>query len=407
LWIVVAGVLAAACGTPAPEQTAAPAPEFKVARKFLYPEQFAPGRPYTPGVLVGDTLYVAGQVSLDPKSREQPASVEDQTRLAMDNIGHVLRAAGMDYGNLVTCHVQLDDMENYKAMNEVYGSYYQDGHYPARTTLQMPGLPGGSHLEITCTAYADKSRIEVVRPPEGSTAPAMGPYSPAVWAGDTLYVSGQGGRDPKTNQVSEVIEEQAKQTLDTIGVLLKAAGLEHKNAVFVNLYYLGPENYAKINTVYKDYFEFGNAPARASFCLARLPGTISTEITFIAARDLRKTGRVVPQTMKPSPTASPGTIHGDTLYLAAKSSPGSGDELEAQFRGAMAELLKSLQVAGMGFENAVSANVYLKDLADMDRMNELFREYFPNDPPVRTTVQVREEGPREKVKVEVALIAVR
>ena len=61
----------------------------------------------------------------------------------------------------------------------------------------------------------------------------------------------------------------------------------------------------------------------------------------------------------------------------------------------------------MGFENVVSANVYLKDLADMPRMTELFREYFPNNQPVRTTVQVVEDGPRAKALEEVALIAVR
>ena len=61
--------------------------------------------------------------------------------------------------------------------------------------------------------------------------------------------------------------------------------------------------------------------------------------------------------------------------------------LESQFRQSMQYQLDSLKLAGMGFENVVSANVYLKDLADMPRMTELFREYFPNNQPVRTTVQ--------------------
>lgn len=175
--IVVLTALALGCAPEAPE---AEGPSFKVERKFIYPQEFPSGKPYSPGVLVGETLYIAGQVSLDPQTREQPSTIEDQTHMAMKNMGYVLRDAGMDYDNVVTCHVQLDDMDDYQGMNKVYGSYYTSGRYPARTTLEFPALPSDSRLEITCIAYGDKSKIEVVRPEEGKTPAAMGPYSPAV-----------------------------------------------------------------------------------------------------------------------------------------------------------------------------------------------------------------------------------
>ena len=393
-----------ASGPEAPTETA---PAFKVERQFIYPPEFPPGKPYSPGVLVGDTLYIAGQVSLDPQTREQPETIEDQTHMAMNNMGHVLRAAGMDYDNVVTCHCQLADMDDYAGMNAVYGSYYTEGRYPARTTLEFPGLPSDSRLEITCIAFRDKSRIEAVRPPEGATPAAMGPYSPAVWAGDTLYLSGQGGRNPKTNKIDPTIEGQTKQTLDTVGEILKAAGLGFENAVMVNPYYLGPENYAKLNSVYRNYFELGQATARASFCLSRLPGTISTEITFIATRNLKTKGRVIPHGGRPSHTAVPGMLDGDTLYLSGQSAPGAGDDIESQFREAVESRRTLLNLAGMDFENVVSTNVYLKNLDDMPKMTEIYRGYFANNPPVRTTLQVIQGGPREKVLVEFALIAVR
>ena len=62
-------------------------------------------------------------------------------------MGHVLRAAGMDYGNVVSCHVQLADMTSYKAMNKVYGTSFGPVHFPARTTLEFPGLPNGANIE--------------------------------------------------------------------------------------------------------------------------------------------------------------------------------------------------------------------------------------------------------------------
>ena len=399
-------LLCVGCG---PRSDAPPeaGPAFKVERQFIYPSEFPPGKPYSPGVLVGDTLYIAGQVSLDPQTREQPETIEDQTHMAMKNMGYVLRDAGMDYDNVVTCHCQLADMDDYAGMNAVYGSYYKGGRYPARTTLEFPGLPSDSRLEITCIAFRDKSRIEAVTPPEGATPKAMGPYSPAVWAGDTLYLSGQGGRNPKTNEIDPTIEGQTKQTLDTVGEILKAAGLGFENTVMVNPYYLGPENYAKLNSVYKDYFELGQASARASFCLSRLPGTISTEITFIATRNMKTKGRVIQHGRRPSHTAVPGMLDGDTLYLSAKSAPGAGDDIESQFRESIESRLRLLQLAGMGFENVVSTNVYLKNLDDMPKMTEIYREYFPNNPPVRTTLQVVQGGRRDKVLEEFSLIAVR
>ena len=407
-WIIIPILAALGLGCGAEE--AAPeanAPVFKVERRFIYPDEFPAGKPYSPGVLVGDYLYMAGQVSLDPQTREQPATIEDQTHMVMKNMGYVLRDAGMDYDNVVTCHVQLDDMDNYKGMNEVYGSYYTSGRYPARTTLEFPGLPSDSHVEITCVAYADSSKIKVVRAEEGKTPAAMGPYSPAVWAGDRLYLSGQGGRNPQTNEIDPTIEGQTKQTLENIGTILKAAGLGFENTVMVNPYYLGHDNYGKLNSVYREYFDLGRPSARGSFCLSRLPGTISVEITFIATRNLQKKGRVLPHGRRPSHTAVPATIDGNTMYFAAKSAQGAGDDVESQFRASMEHWSRVLKLAGMGFENVVSTNVYLKDLADMPKMTEVFREYFPDNPPVRTTVQVIEDGSRAKVREEISMVAVR
>ncbi|MFN7918928.1 MAG: RidA family protein [Bryobacteraceae bacterium] len=369
--------------------------QFQVERKFLYPDAFAAGRPYSPGVLAGKALYIAGQIDKDPKTGAQPEGIAAQTRMAMNNVGHVLRAAGMDFSNLVTCHVQLADMNQYKEMNEVYGSYFSAGEYPARTTLEFAGLPGGAKIEVSCIAYADKSKIVGVKPPEGSIPAAMGPYRSAVWAGDTLYVSGSGGRQPKTNELAETIEGQTKQTMENIGEILKAAGLTYKDAVFANVYFMDPQQgkgptYGSLNSVYRNSFALGTAPSRASFCVSRLPGAIRVEMTFIATRDRKNKGRVVPDSAGPSPTSSNGgVLDGDTLYTSGKS--GSGGTLEAQMRDSLASIQGILKLAGMDLRHVVDAHVYLKDGGQMEAMNAIFREYFPRNPPARTTVQVFQE----------------
>ncbi len=366
--------------------------QLRVKRKFIYPKEFAAGRPYTPGVLAGETLYISGQIDKDPQTGAQPKGIAEQTRLAMNNVGHVLRAAGMDFGNVVSCHVQLIDMGQYKEMNEVYGSFFGPDHYPARTTLEFPGLPGGANIEVTCIAYADKSRISIVTPPAGSIPAAMGPYRSAIFAGDTLYVSGSGGRQPKTNELDATTEGQTRQTMENIGQILATAGLQHKDAVFANVYFLDPNGlkggtYGKLNSVYKDSFALGSAPSRASFCVSKLPGTIGVEITLIATRDRKNKGRVIPASAALSPTSSNGgVLDKDTLYTSAKS--GTGATLEAQMRDSMESIRDILKLAGMDLGNIVDTHVYLKDLSQMEAMNAIFREYFPHHPPARTTVQV-------------------
>ncbi len=92
-------------------------------------------------------------------------------------MGYVLNEAGMAYRNVVTCHTYLADMGNYQTMNKVYGSYFEAGSYLARTTLEMPGLPGGAEIEVSCIAYADRSRIRVVTPRDRSAPVTKNPLS--------------------------------------------------------------------------------------------------------------------------------------------------------------------------------------------------------------------------------------
>ena len=365
---------------------------YTVGRTFIYPREFRTGQPYAPGVLVGETLYLSGQIGAHPQTAEQPEGLAAQTRMAMDNVGHVLRAAGMDYANVVSCHVQLADMNRYAEMNDVYGGYFGPSHYPARTTLEFPGLPDGAEIEVTCIAYADASRIAVVSPPAGAIPTAMGPYRPAVWAGDTLYVSGSGGRHPRTNALDPTIEGQTQQTMETIGQILSAAGLEHEDAVFANVYFLDPDayrgpTYGQLNSVYKNFFTLGLAPSRASFPVSNLPGSISVEITFIATRDRARKGRVVPDYAGPSPTSSNGgVLAGETLYTSGKS--GSGDTVDAQMRNSLESIRDILTLAGMDMGHVVDAHLYLQDLGQMDAVDAVFQEYFPGNPPARTTLQV-------------------
>ncbi len=401
--LALAALLAFGCGS-APESEAPAAPEGRVEmeRRIIQPEGFAAGSPFSPGVMAGETLYIAGQVGRDPATGEHPESIADQTRNAMNGVGAVLEAAGLTFSHLVSCHVQLTDMDDYTAMNEVYGGFYEEGKYPARTTLEMAGLVGGAEIEVSCIAYADAENIRIVRPDPAVIPPAMGPYSPAVMAGGTLYLSGTGGRDPKTGNLPEAAESQAALALQSINEILKAAELTYESVVTANVYYPAASDLPAIDKPLGAAFGAGAAPTRTAVELSGLPGDIKVEITFQAAADRYSITRLFMPGVEPGSLTTPAVLAGDTAYLGAVSARDAGNSVEAQFRAVIERLQARLALADMTLANVVNANVYLTDVGDFDAMNAVFREFFPANPPARTTVGVNGDA-----KVALALVAVR
>lgn len=108
--------------------------------------------PYSQGILAGDTLYCSGQIAIDPDSGSMvTSSVEAETERVLDNLGAVLKAASMDYENVVRCSVYLVDINDYATVNEVYARYFSEAP-PAREAVEVSALPRGARVEISCVA---------------------------------------------------------------------------------------------------------------------------------------------------------------------------------------------------------------------------------------------------------------
>ena len=127
---------------------AAPKP---VAKKVIQPKGFPTGRPFSPGILSGGTLYVSGTTGHDVKTGKLPDQFEDEVKQALENIGEVLKEGGMGYENAVSVQVYLTDMDLFPRMNQVYTTYFKEPR-PTRTTVGVAKLVGGAHIEITVTA---------------------------------------------------------------------------------------------------------------------------------------------------------------------------------------------------------------------------------------------------------------
>ena len=107
--------------------------------------------PYSQAVEAGNTLYISGQLPVNPADGKVADTVEAQTAQCLENIGAILREAGYTYDNVVKSTVLLDDMGNFGAMNEVYAKYYTK-EMPARVCYQVCKLPMGVKVEIETIA---------------------------------------------------------------------------------------------------------------------------------------------------------------------------------------------------------------------------------------------------------------
>ncbi len=108
--------------------------------------------PYSQAVRSGDLLFCSGQIALIAETGElDTADIKTETHRVMQNIGNLLAAAGLNYGNIIKTTIFMADMADYAAINEVYASYFTSD-YPAREAVAVKTLPKNVAVEITVTA---------------------------------------------------------------------------------------------------------------------------------------------------------------------------------------------------------------------------------------------------------------
>ena len=109
--------------------------------------------PYNQAILVNNTLYASGQIAINPATNKLiSGGIELETKQVMENLAAVLDAAGMDFSDVVKCSIFISDMDDFAAINEVYGSYFDDENAPARETVQVAVLPKHVNVEISLIA---------------------------------------------------------------------------------------------------------------------------------------------------------------------------------------------------------------------------------------------------------------
>jgi 2-iminobutanoate/2-iminopropanoate deaminase len=123
-------------------------------KKIIFTEKApSPIGPYNQAVLSGNTLYASGQIAINPLSGELvTGNINDETTQVMQNIAAILEAANMTFENVVKSTIFIMDMNNFGAINTVYGSYFNEKTAPARETVQVACLPKNVNVEISIIA---------------------------------------------------------------------------------------------------------------------------------------------------------------------------------------------------------------------------------------------------------------
>jgi enamine deaminase RidA (YjgF/YER057c/UK114 family) len=363
----------------------------------------------------GDYVYISGQGPRRPDG-SLPTTFDAQVRQALDNLKAIVESAGLTMEHVVYTQVYLEDISKYGEMNRLFAECFAKTP-PARAVLGVARIPDPP-IQISAVAVrslADRRAVYPANYNQGDSA------SPGILTHDRLFISSMSGSDPVSGKGPEDPAAQVDLALDRVQAVVKAAGLELSNMVFVNPYLTSDIPSRVMNERYARRFEFGNTPARATIEISSLPGGAHIEYTGVAVRNLSQRKAVRPKNMPPSPTASPCVFAGDTLYCSAKDGfiPGPHGGIYAtttqhQLRQTMRNLLDNLEEADMNFNQVVATNVYLDDLSDLQAFDDVYAQYFGSVLPARTTIQQIAPTKRETDKEghfpgleQVSFIAVR
>jgi reactive intermediate/imine deaminase len=235
-----------------------------------------------------------------------------------------------------------------------------------------------------------QAQVRAVLPAQTPVRPNQ-VYSPAVDAGDYVYISAQGSRRPDGN-VPGTFSEQCRQALDNVRSLVDAAGLTLDHVVYTQVYLEDITKYSEVNRVFAEYFG-KTPPARAVLGVARVPDA-PIQINAIATRSLADKRAVYPPNYRTDDSATPGILTHDRLFISGMfgNDPKTGkvpDDPAMQVDLALDRMQAVLKAAGLDLSHMLFVNPYLTSEIPTRVMNERYARRFEfGNTPARATIEV-------------------
>jgi enamine deaminase RidA (YjgF/YER057c/UK114 family) len=234
----------------------------------------SPSLPYSWGIKAGNTLFLSGMTSRAPDTYEPVlGDVPTQTRRVFGNMGLVLKAAGMDFKDLTTCRVFLDDARRFGAMNQAYAEFVPADDPPARATVRVGLMNPAFDVELQCIAEPSASRKVVMA--EGAQR-SRAPLSPAISTGNRLYLSGMLGG-------SGDVAAQTRATLDNLLGTLRAAGMDFSHVVDTWVYVTDLRQWEAVRRVLDEVLPAGG-PGPTVVGTPLMGPSFAVEVQMVAER---------------------------------------------------------------------------------------------------------------------------
>jgi reactive intermediate/imine deaminase len=231
-------------------------------KRAVYPPNYKSDEPFSPGILTRDRLFVSALPGSVPAGEKVSDQLAAQVDSALDHLKAVVEAAGLDLGHMVFVNPYLTSNLPMRLMNEHYARRFEFGNTPARATIEVSRLPGGSQIEFTGVAVRDLKERRAVRPKNMPPSPTA---SPCVFAGDTLYCSAKSGFIPGPNGgvYSSTAALQLRQTMRNLLDNLEEADMNFDQVVSTNVYLDNLVDTRTFDEVYGKYFR-SLPPARTT-----------------------------------------------------------------------------------------------------------------------------------------------
>ena len=228
-------------------------------RSAVRPANYKTDDSASPGILTRDRLFVSGMLGTDENGKV-PGNPAAQVDFALDRMKAVLEAAGLSLGHMVFVNPYLTSDIPTRTMNEHYARRFEFGNTPARATIEVSSLPGGSHIEYTGVAVRDLKQRRAIRPKNMPPSPTA---SPCVFGGDTLYCSAKSGfiPGPHGGVYADTTAHQLRQTMRNLLDNLEEAEIDFGQVVATGIYLDDLRDTEAFDEVYAQYFST-TLPAR-------------------------------------------------------------------------------------------------------------------------------------------------
>ena len=335
---------------------------------------------YRPAVVAEGYVYVS---TIRPKDVGEASTIATQTADVFAQLKATLEAAGSSMGQLCAVNVSVRSAADFVAMSDAYRAVFSDAP-PARTTI-VAWMPSNTKIEITATAVPNGARRETLQPANWGKNPR--PYSYIVKTDDLVFFSGLISRRGVDDAVvTGTVRTQMDTILDNAATLLETAGLTFDDIVAARVYLTSPYDFEEMNEVYGQTFAV-EPPARATAVVDLMSPDATVEVTFIAS-PLPKT--VIGGAAAGIP-ASAAVQAGPRVWLSGVI--GDTDkhpkDVAAQARDIFSRMQVTMKAAGVTNADVVDSTVYIRDWSEWARIDTVYREIFPANPPARNSTAAR------------------